>query len=53
MAKDAMVQTIREARKNPVERDALYNVVREYGAPDDTNGVMASAITATTATGSN
>jgi hypothetical protein len=26
-----MVQTIREAGKLPVQRDALYRVVREYG----------------------
>jgi aminodeoxyfutalosine synthase len=31
MAEDAMVQTIREAGKLPVQRDALYRVVREYG----------------------
>jgi aminodeoxyfutalosine synthase len=30
LAKDSMVQTIREAGKVPVERDALYRVVREY-----------------------
>jgi aminodeoxyfutalosine synthase len=36
MAEDAMVQTILEAGKVPVQRDALYGVVREYasdGAP--------------------
>jgi aminodeoxyfutalosine synthase len=32
MAEDAMVYTIREAGKLPVQRDALYQVVREYGA---------------------
>ena len=31
MAEDAMVQTIREAGKLPVQRDALYRVIREYG----------------------
>jgi aminodeoxyfutalosine synthase len=31
MAEEAMVQTIREAGKVPVQRDALYHVVREYG----------------------
>ena len=29
-----MVQLIREAGKLPVQRDALYNVVREYGRTD-------------------
>ena len=29
-AKEAMVQTIREAGKLPVERDALYRVIREF-----------------------
>src|SRR5207244_5409710 len=31
MAEDAMVWTIRDAGKIPVQRDALYNVVKEYG----------------------
>lgn len=30
MAEEAMVQTIREAGKVPVQRDALYRVVKEY-----------------------
>jgi 2-iminoacetate synthase ThiH len=30
MAEEAMVQLIREAGKIPVQRDAVYNVVREY-----------------------
>ncbi len=30
LAEEAMVQTIREAGKIPVQRDALYNVVKEY-----------------------
>jgi aminodeoxyfutalosine synthase len=30
LAEEAMVQTIREAGKIPVQRDALYGVVREY-----------------------
>jgi aminodeoxyfutalosine synthase len=30
MAEEGMVQMIREAGKRPVQRDALYNVVREY-----------------------
>jgi len=34
MAEDSMVQTIREAGKQPVQRDALYNVVREYARED-------------------
>src|SRR5262245_4491012 len=32
MAEDGMVHLIREAGKRPVQRDALYNVVREYEA---------------------
>lgn len=32
MAEQSMVQTIREAGKTPVQRDALYGVVREYAA---------------------
>ena len=31
LAEESMVQTIREAGKLPVQRDALYHVVREYG----------------------
>ena len=31
LAEESMVQTIREAGKLPVQRDALYRVVREYG----------------------
>ncbi|HYM80387.1 MAG TPA: aminofutalosine synthase MqnE [Candidatus Limnocylindria bacterium] len=31
MAEEGMVHMIREAGKTPVQRDALYNVVREYG----------------------
>jgi len=31
MAEDGMVHLIREAGKTPVQRDALYRVVREYG----------------------
>ena len=31
MAEEGMVQMIREAGKTPVQRDALYRVVREYG----------------------
>jgi aminodeoxyfutalosine synthase len=30
LAADAMVQTIREAGKTPVQRNALYRVIREY-----------------------
>src|SRR4029077_14170090 len=32
MAEQSMVQTFREAGKTPVQRDALYGVVREYAA---------------------
>jgi aminodeoxyfutalosine synthase len=31
LAEDGMVHTIREAGKVPIQRDALYRVVREYG----------------------
>jgi aminodeoxyfutalosine synthase len=34
MAEDSMVHTIREAGKLPVQRDALYRVIREYGRKD-------------------
>ena len=34
MAEDGMVHLIREAGKVPVQRDALYRVVREYGRGD-------------------
>ncbi len=40
LAEEAMVQTIREAGKVPVQRDALYRVVREYGPG---NGAGAAA----------
>ena len=30
MAEDSMVQAIREAGKIPIQRDALYNVVKQY-----------------------
>lgn len=48
MAEEAMVQSIREAGKTPVQRDALYRVVREYdasGAP--AGGAPASSASAT------
>ena len=35
MAEGAMVWMSREAGKLPVQRDALYNVVKEYGPRDD------------------
>jgi aminodeoxyfutalosine synthase len=40
MAEDSMVQVIREAGKTPVQRNALYRVVREYPrhADSDTAG---------------
>lgn len=34
LAEEAMVQTIREAGKVPLQRDALYHVVREYASED-------------------
>jgi aminodeoxyfutalosine synthase len=39
MAEDAMVQTIREAGKIPVQRDALYRVIKEYPRERPANGV--------------
>ena len=39
-----MVHTIREAGKIPVQRDALYNTVREY--PFDVIGAAPSAVVA-------
>jgi len=44
MAEESMVHLIREAGKTPVQRDALYRVVREYGRADGegTNGVRAA-----------
>src|SRR5690349_5121813 len=35
MAEAGMVQMIREAGKSPVQRDALYRVIREYGRSDE------------------
>jgi len=43
LAEDAMVQTIREAGKVPVQRDALYRVVREYG-PGTGAGAVAGRV---------
>jgi len=49
MAEDAMVQVIREAGKTPVQRNALYRVVREYprhehaDAPASFSGVTTRA----------
>ena len=42
MAEASMVQTIREAGKLPVQRDALYNVVREYAREDAAEPVAAA-----------
>jgi len=47
MAEEGMVQLIREAGKLPVQRDALYGVVKEYGRTDapgaaDTRALAAS-----------
>ena len=39
MAEEAMVQTIREAGKAPVQRDALYRVIKEYAAEPVSVGV--------------
>ncbi|HEY2954564.1 MAG TPA: aminofutalosine synthase MqnE [Candidatus Eisenbacteria bacterium] len=44
MAEEAMVHTIREAGKTPVQRDALYRVVREYPrAAEQAAGAQAAA----------
>ena len=43
LAEEAMVQTIREAGKVPVQRDALYHVVREYG-PGTGAGAVAGRV---------
>jgi aminodeoxyfutalosine synthase len=42
MAEAGMVQMIREAGKRPVQRDALYRVVREYGRADEPAAVPAA-----------
>jgi aminodeoxyfutalosine synthase len=47
LAEEAMVQTIREAGKLPIQRDALYRVVREYPRRE----VIASAPAASAAVG--
>jgi aminodeoxyfutalosine synthase len=53
MAEDAMVWMIREAGKLPVQRDALYNVVKEYGRRDTTDAAPTSPVAAAAgATGS-
>ena len=43
LAEEAMVHTIREAGKVPVQRDALYHVVREYPR-EDARGMAAAAV---------
>ncbi len=43
MAEAGMVQMIREAGKLPVQRDALYRVVREYGRRDEPAATAAVA----------
>ncbi len=44
MAKESMVQTIREAGKTPIERDALYRVIREF--PKQEAELMPGRVTA-------
>jgi aminodeoxyfutalosine synthase len=46
MAEIGMVQMIREAGKLPVQRDALYRVIREYGRSDEPAASAASAAVA-------
>jgi aminodeoxyfutalosine synthase len=46
MAEEAMVHAIREAGKLPVQRDALYRVIREYPPADEANGAAVRAATA-------
>ena len=43
MAELGMVQMIREAGKTPVQRDALYRVIREYPRTETATAVAASA----------
>ncbi len=43
LAEAAMVHAIREAGKLPVQRDALYRVIREYGREDAAVGASPSA----------
>ncbi len=42
LAEAAMVQTIREAGKTPVQRDALYRVVREYARREEPAAALAA-----------
>src|SRR5205085_5871530 len=44
VAENSMVQTIREAGKIPVQRDALYDVVKEYPLADEAAGVWSFAM---------
>lgn len=44
LAEESMVQTIREAGKTPVQRDALYRVVKEYGVGEDATEPRALAV---------
>ena len=46
MAEDGMVHMIREAGKRPVQRDALYRIVREYGRDAGARGAPATAAVA-------
>ncbi|MFI5370771.1 MAG: aminofutalosine synthase MqnE [Candidatus Eisenbacteria bacterium] len=50
LAEDGMVQMIREAGKTPVQRNALYRVVREYPLAADTGFGGAAPAMAATAT---
>ena len=43
MAEESMVQLIREGGKRPVQRDALYHVIRDYGLEPAAAPVTASA----------
>jgi hypothetical protein len=43
MAEAGMVQMIREAGKIPVQRDALYRVIREYPRREPAPAVRTSA----------
>jgi aminodeoxyfutalosine synthase len=46
LAEESMVHTILEAGKIPVQRDALYNVIREYPAPIRAQAPVAAAAVA-------
>jgi len=50
MAESGMVQMIREAGKIPIQRDALYRVIREYPLRDEPTAPTRQAAVAASAT---